>query len=207
MRKHLIAIIVLALAGVANADPPGLTMEVDTPAPPDRVASDQALHFIVGGGTSLGRINAGDMTGEAGLHSELGFTRGRFTILAELDLAALEGSNTSQLGTFMRYGIDPRIAIIHRRSIVATVGGVPTESITHDIWIEPAVGLEVASQQAMMKTLNRSDVAFGVGVTRMHQYASHAFGGFVALRGIESYDSENHRDTSIVFNTGVFIGH
>jgi hypothetical protein len=214
MRKHLIAIIVLALAGAASADPPGLSpeqvpdlsMNVDAP-PPDRVMSDRAVHFDLGMTSSLGRFTSGDMKGDGMLGIDYGFRRGRLTLIGEADYAETEPMSGNATGKYLRLAVADRVAFVHDRTVIArTADGTPTESRVRDLWIETGVG-QSAATQAMGPAIRREDVSVGIGFTALRQHATYAWGGFAAVRMIDSgFAERGPQDVSVMLTSGMFFG-
>ncbi|HEY1549126.1 MAG TPA: hypothetical protein VGG28_14980 [Kofleriaceae bacterium] len=212
MRKHLIAVIILALAGVASAEPPGMSpdvaMTVDAP-PADRVMSDKALHFDVGIDSSLGRFHAGDMTSQGMIGIMYGFRVGRWTLSGDADFAqTAPDAGGMANGRYIRVGFEPRLAVIHHRSVMARAAdGTPTEARVIDVWVAPGVGQSLATQE-MGPVLHREDVSAGIGFTALRQHATYAWGGFVALRVIDSgFGDQAPRDVSLMLSSGFFFGH
>jgi hypothetical protein len=187
-----------------------VAVDAGEPQLPDRSGlPDHALHFDFGLGADLGRIDAGDMTADAGLHMLFGSRLGRVAVLAELDLAATQSREaSSMLGVYERLALETRVSLWQGRARELRLGGRPTEIDRAELWIEPGIGYERASQ-VDMPTLGRRDVSFAIGYQRTRHYESHTFGGYIALRVMEAdaAPGERDRDFSVLLTSGVIFGH
>jgi hypothetical protein len=222
MRTHLLGLVVVGIAARAGADPlvvaepvgtadPTSTAAVDVGEPPltDRSGlPDHALHFDFGCGADLGHLDAGNMTANAGLHALFGPRLGRVAVLAEADLAATQSPDGSTLGMYERVALEARVSLWQVRGREFRFNDPPTELVRREVWIEPGIGYETASQQDM-PTLGRRDLAFSIGYQTTHHYESHTFGAYAALRVMEADPApgERSRDLSLLFTSGVLLGH
>jgi hypothetical protein len=216
MRQHVIAVIVFALAGVANADPPGLSPEVSPDlsmnvdgAPPDRVMSDQAVHFDLGVDSGFRNFTSGDMSGQTMFGLTYALRRGRYSLIWEGDFAALTARDGGKaIGSYGRLGFAARIAFVHDRTVMARAAdGRPTDARLIDVWVEPGAGQSLATQE-MGPALHQEDVSAGIGITVMRQHAAYAWGSYFAVKLIDAgLGDTGPRDVSLMVMTGMTIGH
>jgi len=211
MRTHILGLLVLGIAARAGADPlavadplstePGVATDVGEPQPPDRAALfDNALHFDFGAGAEVGHIAAGDMTGTGGLHMSLGLRRGRVSLIGELELAATQSDqDSSAFGVYERVALEARFALWQ-----GVVRGSRTE-----LWIEPGLGYETASQLNNMASIGRRDVSFSLGITKTHPFGSRTFGVYAALRVMDTapIPGEPDHGLSVLLTSGLLLGH
>lgn len=186
-------------------EPPGVTDVAPLAQPEDRSAlSDRALHWDNGFGIDAGRLNAGNMTGTYGFHGVFGPRINRFSLLAELDLAETHAADNSTMGTYERVAIEPRVAIWRGRA--HSVFGM-NELSRVELWVEPGLGYELASQQ-LMPSISRKDASLTFGFARSWHYTDHSFGSYFAVRGMEAdpLPGEHRRDYSVLFTSGLVFG-
>jgi hypothetical protein len=163
---------------------------------------DDALHGIVGVGIYLGTIDAGAMTSHGGIDGLFGVRVWRVAVLGEVDLAPTSANaDDAHLGGFVRGAFEARLSLWEGRVLTKPGRYVQPYFARGDIWVEPAVGYELASQPGM-PALERPDVSLAIGYEETHRTEATWSGGFVAVRVMAAAGDQ----VSVLVTTGVTIG-
>ncbi|HEY3804616.1 MAG TPA: hypothetical protein VGL61_18500 [Kofleriaceae bacterium] len=192
MRAWLV-IVMASVARVAVADPVEL---------PDRAGlPDDALHLVGGFGFDLGRIAAGPMIGYAGVHGVFGVRRKRVAVLEELALVPTEARADDEIiGGFARGALEARVSLWQGRVPERRRLRGPEVLARGDVWIEPAIGYELASRPNA-PVLGRADASLAIGYQETRHEPGSWNGTYAAVRVTASGD-----DLSVLFTSGVVFG-
>jgi len=207
--RMLVAIAVL-VSRVAFADTVDGVLDVE-PGLPDRAGlPDPDLHLEGGFGVDLGRYAMGSMVGYGGLHGFLGLRIDRLAVLGELDGAILDTRTGPQEpdGGMARAALETRLSLWRWRTPEKRRRGPPAALVRAELWIEPALGYEHATQ-VDAPALQRRDVSFAIGYQQTRHEDTGWTGTYAALRVIaaDAPDGEDRgRDYSIMFTSGVVLG-
>jgi hypothetical protein len=191
MARSLVA--VLALAAASSRAAAQVAPEDREPGLPDRAhLPDPTAHLELGVGIDFGVAAIGTTSEGYGIHALAGLRLDRAAVLVELD-GGITSDTKNRYGVIGRGALEARLSLWRGRVSAGgsarrhgRPGSPDTMMARGEVWIEPAIGYEYATQPIGM-AVQRPDVSFAVGYQQTAWDEAGKFGGhYLAVRVLDA---------------------